>query len=172
MRHQQCPQQTASAHSSLQIQLTDPCEAYNVYPDFLPSAVRAGLPNVWPRGFPHDLITKPCDYSLVPSKAASIAVVQSLADNDPDVDGIFRLTRGVPFNFDRGVRHTIAVPQGTMTPWNAQVSWLEQPTGSAVGDCGSLHKPGFHVAITHKCTSWRVAVTPSLQSGFGNCERT
>jgi hypothetical protein len=106
---------------------TAPCEAYNVYSDFLPTTARAGLPHAWPRGFPLDLIRKPCNYTLVPGEATanSIAVLQSLADNDPDVDGIFRLTRGVPFNFDRGVRHTIAVPQGAMTPWNAQVSRME-----------------------------------------------
>lgn len=57
-----------------------PCEAYNVYTDFLPSAARAGQPPVWPRGFPLDVIRKPCSYSLVPGKASSIAVLQSLAD--------------------------------------------------------------------------------------------
>lgn len=103
---------------------TAPCQAYNVYPDFLPSAARAGQPHAWPRGFPLDLIRKPCNYSLVPGRVTSIAVVQSLADNDPDVDGIFRLTRGVPFDFEASVKHSIAVPQGTLTPWNAQVSWF------------------------------------------------
>jgi len=100
---------------------TDDCLAYNVYPHFMLSAHLAGMPPAWPRGFPLDHIRKPCNYSLGPGGVSSIAVVQSLADNDPDVDGIFRLTRGVPFNFDANSRHTIIVPAGTLTPWNAQV---------------------------------------------------
>lgn len=100
---------------------TADCVAYNVYPDFMLSANLAGMPPAWPRGFPLDHIHNPCNYSLGPGSVSSIAVVQSLADNDPDVDGIFRLTRGVPFNFDVNSRHTIIVPAGTLTPWNAQV---------------------------------------------------
>lgn len=75
----------------------------------------------WPRGFPLDHILKPCNYSLVPGNASQIAVLQSLADHDPDVDGIFRLTRGVPWDFDSGKRNTLVMPKGTLAPWNAQV---------------------------------------------------
>lgn len=98
------------------------CPAFNPYPVMGdPSAADSKVPPTWPRGFPLHLIRKPCNHSLVPDRPDQVAVVQSLADNDPDVDGIFRLTRGVPFNFHPGSKHTLVLPRGTLTPWNAQV---------------------------------------------------
>lgn len=98
------------------------CEAFNPYPHMGdPSAATAGVPPAWPRGFPLQLIRQPCNTSLHPGDASRVAVVQSLADTDPDVDGIFRLTRGVPFKFWDDQHRTLVIPHGTLTPWNAQV---------------------------------------------------
>jgi hypothetical protein len=80
----------------------------------------------WPRGFPLQLILQPCDATLLPGDMSSVMVVQALADHDPDVDGIFRLTRGVPFDFDPSSERTLVLPQGTLAPWNAHVSRLQE----------------------------------------------
>lgn len=87
-------------------------------------------PGAWPRGFPLRLIRKPCKHSLQSanhSSMAKIAVVQSLAQHEPDVDGIFRMTRTTPFNFDTASKRTLVIPHGTLTPYNAQATLVLQP---------------------------------------------
>ena len=77
-------------------------KVYNPYPSL-------GAPEkiCWPRGFPIDLIQKSWNLELskeVPSNDAGngkIGVLQSLADFQPDVDALFRLTRKTPFMFER-----------------------------------------------------------------------
>ena len=67
-------------------------KAYNPYPSL-------GAPDnsVWPRGFPIDLVQKPWDQQMplpiVQSDAKRLGVLQSLADFQPDVDAIYRLTK-------------------------------------------------------------------------------
>lgn len=52
---------------------------------------------------------------------ASIGIVQSLANEDPDVDAIYRLTQPLPFNFpSKGFN--LAVPKGAYAPYNAQAT--------------------------------------------------
>lgn len=107
-----------------QVQL-DPaaCVAFNPYPLMGgPSYIDPHMPPSWPRGFPLDLILKPCSFTLLPGNISSVAIVQSLAQNDPDVDGIYRLTCGMPVDFDQDSRSTLIIPPGTLTPWNAQAS--------------------------------------------------
>jgi hypothetical protein len=101
------------------------CSVFNPYPLMGgPSAADPRLPPEWPRGFPLELLQKQCNVKLTSGDASRVAVLQSLADNDPDVDGIFRLTRGVPMHFDANSRRTLVVPANVTTPWNAQV-WLQ-----------------------------------------------
>ena len=49
-----------------------------------------------------------------------IGVIQSLADHDPDMDAIWRLTRQLPLYFDSGKR--VTVPSGTYSSYNAQAT--------------------------------------------------
>jgi len=58
-----------------------------------------------------------------------IAVYQSLADHEPDVDGIFRLTKPIPFDFlsAPGRPLGVAVPWGALAPYNAQATLLLRP---------------------------------------------
>ena len=51
----------------------------------------------------------------------SVGVFQSLADNDPDVDAIFRLTQNLPQNFENDT--PIFLSDGTACPFNAQATW-------------------------------------------------
>lgn len=100
------------------------CHAFNPYP-------LMGAPNVsvgaWPRGFPLELIRTPCKPLLFPSNTSRVAVLQSLADNEPDVDAIFRLTRDIPFHFDPNTRRTLILQRGTLAPYNAQATLVLQP---------------------------------------------
>ncbi len=99
--------------------------AFNPYP--LMGAPLADV-NAWPRGFPLNLIQEHCNVSLEKmSSSSTIAVFQSLADHEPDVDGIFRLTRSTPFNFNPLVQNTIAIPNGVMAPYNAQAALVLNP---------------------------------------------
>lgn len=99
------------------------CAAFNPYP-----VMGSPDPTAWPRGFPLNLLRQPCNYSLAPlSSDFKIAIVQSLADNEPDVDGIFRLTRKTPFDFSTKAKKTLVIPKGTFVPFNAQATLVLKP---------------------------------------------
>lgn len=102
-----------------------------------------GPANVWPRGFPLDAINDEdstrCDVVAVSEndalegKARPLGVVQALANHDPDVDAIYRLTfppGGLPFSFEgstsppAGEDVLKVVPPAAFTPYNAQVNML------------------------------------------------
>lgn len=103
--------------------------AFNPYP-------LMGAPSspVWPRGFPLTLIkddkvsTAAPEISSLPS--SQVAVVQSLANHDPDIDAIYRLTMPLPFDFPNAPAATqktedyypIAAPDNLYAPYNAQAT--------------------------------------------------
>ena len=77
---------------------------------------------IWPRGFPLDRIRDNRTYHLHATAAVEqqrVQVFQSLADHNPDVDAIYRMTRSLPVHFRRA-RTACAVPRGTFAPFNAQ----------------------------------------------------
>ena len=57
--------------------------------------------SAWPRGYPLDKINQQSSIKLEEAKNISFGVLQSLADLQPDVDAIFRLTNKNPFYFER-----------------------------------------------------------------------
>jgi hypothetical protein len=74
---------------------------------------------IWPRGLPLHLITQ--DFGLekrIESRDAQMGVWQGLADEDPDVDAIYRLTDDTPTYFNS--RPPVALPAGVITPFNSQ----------------------------------------------------
>lgn len=102
-----------------------------------------GPANVWPRGFPLDAIndgdSTRCDAVAVDSSGEErqepwlLGVVQALANHDPDVDAVYRLTYppgGLPFDFEggepapEGTSPLKIVPPAAFTPYNAQVIWI------------------------------------------------
>ena len=96
---------------------------YNPYPTL-------GAPTLlpsWPRGLPLSHIKFPECHSTptVPRDInhQSIAVLQSLADHQPDVDAIYRITMPIPFSFRRSSNtRPLLVPRGVLTPYNAQAT--------------------------------------------------
>ena len=96
---------------------------YNPYPMFEPY-VKGKEAFVWPRGQPLQFINDPETFALETTdgkdiKVKDLAIVQSLADHDPDVDAIYRMTRPLPVYFKR--KDTIVVPPPkAFVPLNAQ----------------------------------------------------
>eukprot|EP00930_Biecheleria_cincta_P056511 TRINITY_DN42616_c0_g1_i1.p1 TRINITY_DN42616_c0_g1~~TRINITY_DN42616_c0_g1_i1.p1 ORF type:complete len:838 (+),score=130.20 TRINITY_DN42616_c0_g1_i1:24-2516(+) len=93
----------------------------NVYPLF----ASTDLP--WPRGFPLDAI-KAAPSALVEEHTSTatvdtptIGVVQSLAQHNPDVDAIYRLTQKLPVTFEE--RSPVVLDVGTFSPFNAQATF-------------------------------------------------
>jgi hypothetical protein len=95
-------------------QVPDGCEAVNIYSLFTRQPI-------WPRGFPLTRITDPesvIDPAALTAQKARIGIWQALADDDPDVDAIYRLTTNRSCRFIR--RDPVALPPGTFSPFNSQ----------------------------------------------------
>jgi hypothetical protein len=90
------------------------CYFINVYKYFTQQ-------HIWPRGLPLKLINNPNavvkDTSLVKSHA-KIGVWQGLANGDPDVDAIYRLTVNGKCWFDD--KEPIILDEGTLSSFNSQ----------------------------------------------------
>ena len=78
---------------------------------------------VWPRGFPLNRIHEQSrlDTKLRVISVDSIGVFQSIANNDPDVDAIFRLTRPLPQFFTHD--DPLLLTGDSVCPFNSQATW-------------------------------------------------
>lgn len=98
---------------------------FNPYPFFEPVDKSGGNQFLWPRGFPLEFIHDPDTFELSPSpvdpRVSRVAVYQSLADIDPDVDAIFRMTRELPVFFSK-TDAIVVSPMASFAPWNAQAT--------------------------------------------------
>jgi len=96
---------------------------FNPYPSFGPTCG-----HIWPRGFPLDHVQgRGADSWTL--RAAMLgeppAVQQYLADEDPDVDAVFRLTRKLPCHFGGlppELPQVLATPPNVFLPYNAQAT--------------------------------------------------
>lgn len=95
--------------------------AWNIYENFT-----SNNPAIWPRGLPLDEINRRTG-CRVSTKSHSLAknervwVWQAIANHDPDVDAIYRLTQPLPVTFEAEERE-IAIAPGTYVPFNAQAT--------------------------------------------------
>lgn len=84
-----------------------------------------GVPRCWPRGYPLEHISRNEEpvYSVT-GQGPRWGVLQYLANDDPDVDAIFRLTRAegaIRFTDKHGIR----LARGTCGPFNSQATvWV------------------------------------------------
>lgn len=80
---------------------------------------------IWPRGLPLNLINKvfDLDSSLI-CKDCKIGIWQGLADEDPDVDAIYRLTNDSICYFNE--RKPIVLDKGTVSPFNTQNTMIRK----------------------------------------------
>ena len=80
--------------------------------------------HIWPRGFALEKINEPLSKKLKYSKIIC-PIQQGLADENPDVDAIYRLTRSLPIKFKSP--KNIALGNGSFCPFNSQnTEWLRE----------------------------------------------
>ena len=78
---------------------------------------------IWPRGLPLDEIKyEPYPESNIDPYSAPI--MQFLADQEPDVDAIYRLVKNKPVFFNKRVEG-VALPYGIWCPFNSQATLFE-----------------------------------------------
>ncbi len=74
---------------------------------------------IWPRGLPLDAVNAPSPaLSDIPSKETYCPIQQGLADENPDVDAIYRLLLPLPVSFNTGLR--LALGNNAWCPFNSQ----------------------------------------------------
>lgn len=78
---------------------------------------------VWPRGYPLPLIQHDAVYKSSHG-TSRVGVWQYLADEDPDVDAIYRLTNNKPIYFNE--RAPFVLDSGTVCPFNSQNTYFRK----------------------------------------------
>jgi hypothetical protein len=81
---------------------------------------------IWPRGFPPDRIhAAPVPVDRLPVVMCDCPIQQGLADENPDVDALYRLTFPLPRSFARDER--VAIGEGSWCPFNSQnTTWFDE----------------------------------------------
>ncbi|OIQ79926.1 hypothetical protein GALL_383250 [mine drainage metagenome] len=86
---------------------------------------RFGATNCWPRGFPLQFIKDPASNGVRGVDTKPWGAVQFLADEDPDVDALYRMINGNPVYFARDKQYIL--DEGTYCPINSQATlWLPE----------------------------------------------
>ena len=74
---------------------------------------------IWPRGLPLNLISKNFELEKFVKEAdVKVGIWQGLADEDPDVDAIYRLTSDEPCYFEK--RAPVVLDKAIISPFNTQ----------------------------------------------------
>jgi hypothetical protein len=73
---------------------------------------------IWPRGFPLEYLKLAEGKKHTKIKQSDCMIQQGLADGDPDVDAVYRLTRTLPFTFN--IEKPIILKTGCWSPFNSQ----------------------------------------------------
>jgi len=97
------------------------------YPGFVNLYQYFTKEHVWPRGFPLNRIldrTMPDAQPANNLTAPNVGIWQFLADEDPDVDAIYRLTNNTPIFFQQ--RAPLLLLPGTYSPFNSQNTFFRR----------------------------------------------
>jgi len=91
----------------------------NVYEYFTDS-------KIWPRGLPlEEIMNKVPSLDQVQNQLVNTPIQQGLADDNPDVDAIFRLTYPLPLKFNHA--ENVALGKKTWCPFNSQnTTWFKE----------------------------------------------
>jgi len=73
---------------------------------------------IWARGLPLHTIRQDIKFTKTLAAEESVGIWQGLADNDPDVDAIYRLTNGVECIFKK--RPPLVLGKNAVSPFNSQ----------------------------------------------------
>ena len=80
--------------------------------------------NIWPRGFALEHLQDSLP-ALTDMKKVNCVIQQGLADDNPDVDAIYRMTLPLPLKFNKA--ETIALANGSVCPFNSQnTTWFKE----------------------------------------------
>jgi STELLO glycosyltransferases len=81
---------------------------------------------IWPRGFPlEELQKKQMDLSSLKLEMVNCPIQQGLADENPDVDAVYRLTYPLPLNFE--LKAKLALGKNAWSPFNSQnTHWFKE----------------------------------------------
>jgi hypothetical protein len=81
---------------------------------------------IWPRGFPlEELQNKQIELSSLKYESVNCPIQQGLADENPDVDAVYRLTYPLPLNFE--IKTKLALGKNTWSPFNSQNTyWFKE----------------------------------------------
>ena len=80
--------------------------------------------NIWPRGFALERLLDPTPECHAP-RFLDCPIQQGLADENPDVDAIYRLTAPLPINFENSP--AVALGAGSICPFNSQnTTWFRE----------------------------------------------
>ena len=74
--------------------------------------------SIWPRGFPLELVNARFDFDNLLLTEVFTPIIQGLANTNPDVDAIYRLTSKLPIDFVKN--KSIALDIGSFCPFNSQ----------------------------------------------------
>jgi hypothetical protein len=82
--------------------------------------------NIWPRGLPLTATQTPVpEYGSLSSQVVHCPIQQGLADENPDVDAIYRLTLPLPVSFRSDRR--VSLGTGVWCPFNSQnTAWFQE----------------------------------------------
>ncbi|KAI9031375.1 hypothetical protein DFJ74DRAFT_431747 [Hyaloraphidium curvatum] len=129
-----------------------------------PYAVLGPSSRLWPRGFPPEHISsrranmEPELVRLSPQAAQRIAVVQSAADGDPDVDAMYRLSQPSPKASFASSINVAYVSRPFYAPYNAQATlhtsiafWALYLPISVHGRVSDIWRSYIAQAIFHVC---------------------
>jgi hypothetical protein len=83
--------------------------------------------NVWARGLPlEDILRKNAIEINYDGNKCLSPIQQGLADGNPDVDAIFRMTQVLPLNFKK-IKQPVRLCQGVWSPFNSQnTTWFKE----------------------------------------------
>lgn len=81
---------------------------------------------VWPRGYPLEQVQQPViALDSFPTAETYCPIQQGLADDNPDVDAVYRLVNPLPIRFAKEPR--LATGRGSWTPFNSQnTTWFKE----------------------------------------------
>ena len=142
------------------------CPVVNPYPHFYPSEQ-----GTWPRGYPLEEIQrrKQCGEGMQTKIVSAIdlfnavGVVQTLANVDPDVDAVHRLTKTLPMHFQRDNNFALLVGKQSFAPFNAQATlfarksfWSMLLPSTVHGRVSDIWRSYFSQAIM-RCSGMTVA---------------
>lgn len=81
--------------------------------------------DIWPRGYPLEQLQPKKEYTLQATTEIYSPIQQGLANENPDVDAVYRLTRALPLNFIN--REAVSLGNNSWCPFNSQnTTWFKE----------------------------------------------